>query len=71
MVLVWNSLSGGDNNLGAMLVGMNSILQILLYAVYASVFTNSIMPLLGFMANDSQACNKPHSKGCRPSTFLA
>jgi len=54
MVLVWNSLSGGDNNLGAMLVGMNSILQILLYAVYASVFTNSIMPLLGFMANDSQ-----------------
>jgi len=27
MVLVWNSLSGGDNNVCAMLVGMNSILQ--------------------------------------------
>jgi len=55
MVLVWNSLSGGDNNVCAMLVGMNSILQILLYAVYASVFTNSILPLFGFVGeNDTQ-----------------
>jgi ACR3 family arsenite transporter len=33
-------------------VGMNSILQILLYAVYASLFTNGILPLFGYVAED-------------------
>ena len=55
MVLVWNELSGGDNNLCAMLVAMNSILQIALYAVYATLFSNVLLPALGFTKGDIDA----------------
>ena len=54
MVLVWNHLSGGDNNLCAMLVAMNSILQIVLYAVYAAVTINAVLPALGFATQESE-----------------
>lgn len=38
MVMVWNEIAGGDHNLCAILVLMNSVLQIALYAPYQMFF---------------------------------
>lgn len=35
MVLIWNGLAGGDSHYGAILVSVNSILQMILYAPYS------------------------------------
>ncbi|MCX9073423.1 MAG: ACR3 family arsenite efflux transporter [Candidatus Methanoperedens sp.] len=38
MVLVWNQMAGGDNDLCAVLVAMNSLFQVALYSVLAYAF---------------------------------
>ncbi|KAF9467304.1 sodium bile acid symporter family-domain-containing protein [Collybia nuda] len=42
MVMIWNQLARGDNEYCAILVIVNSILQIILYSPYALLFINTI-----------------------------
>ncbi|THU98381.1 arsenical-resistance protein [Dendrothele bispora CBS 962.96] len=42
MVMIWNELAKGDREFCAVLVGINSVLQIGVYAPYAVVFVNLI-----------------------------
>ncbi|KAM6499650.1 arsenical-resistance protein ACR3 [Amanita muscaria] len=42
MVMMWNQIAKGDNNYCAILVVVNSILQIILYSPYALLFINII-----------------------------
>lgn len=42
MVMVWNQLAGGDGEYCAILVVVNSVLQIVLYSPYAVLFVNVI-----------------------------
>jgi ACR3 family arsenite transporter len=42
MVMIWNQLARGDNEYCAILVVVNSVLQILLYSPYALLFINTI-----------------------------
>ena len=41
-MVIWNSLAGGDHNYCAILVIINSVLQIALYAPMATLFINVI-----------------------------
>jgi arsenite transporter len=42
MVMIWNQLAEGDGNYCAILVVINSILQIILYSPYSLLFVNVI-----------------------------
>lgn len=42
MVLIWNALAGGDNEYCAILVAVNSVLQMVLFAPLAILFINII-----------------------------
>ena len=42
MVMIWNSLAGGDPNLCAIIVIVNSVLQIILYSPMALLFIKVI-----------------------------
>jgi arsenite transporter len=42
MVMIWNQLAGGDVDLCAMIVIVNSVLQVILYAPLAVLFINII-----------------------------
>ncbi|BFZ57954.1 arsenicals resistance [Savitreella phatthalungensis] len=44
MVLIWTGLADGDNEYCAILVGVNSILQIVLYAPFAILYINKFVP---------------------------
>lgn len=47
MVLVWNQLASGDNDLCAVLVAMNSLFQVALYSVLAFVFITVLSTWIG------------------------
>lgn len=53
MVLIWNTLSGGDCNLCAIMVGLNSILQIALFSPYAIFFINVVPSWFGAPHDDT------------------
>lgn len=53
MVMVWNEIAGGDHNLCAILVLINSILQIVLYAPYQMFFCYIITSNKGNMISYS------------------
>lgn len=53
MVMVWNEIAGGDHNLCAILVVINSVLQIVLYAPYQMFFCYVITADSGNMVSYS------------------
>lgn len=46
MVLVWNQYAQGDNNFCAVLVACNSAAQLVLFALYAFLFNDVLLPLV-------------------------
>jgi ACR3 family arsenite transporter len=50
MVIVWNELAGGNRELAAGLVGVNSLLQVFFFSAYAYFYLEIMLPFFGFDA---------------------
>ncbi len=50
MVIVWNELAGGNRELTAGLVGINSVLQVLFFSAYTYFYLHIMLPLFGIKA---------------------
>jgi arsenite transporter len=50
MVIVWNDLAGGNRELTAGLVGINSVLQVCFFSAYAYFYLEFMLPLFGIQA---------------------
>jgi len=48
MVVVWNELAHGNRELVAGLVGINSLLQVLVFSAYAYLYLKIMLPIFGF-----------------------
>jgi ACR3 family arsenite transporter len=48
MVIVWNELAEGNRELVAGLLGINSLLQVLFFSLYAYFYLEIMLPLFGF-----------------------
>lgn len=48
MVIVWNELAGGNRELTAGLVGINSLMQLLFFSAYAYFYLEILLPYFGF-----------------------
>ena len=48
MVIIWNELAGGNRELAAGLVGINSLLQVFFFSAYAYFYLEIMLPLFGF-----------------------
>jgi arsenite transporter len=47
MVIVWNELAGGNRELCAGLVGINSLIQVFFFSLYAYFYLEIMLPLFG------------------------
>ena len=54
MVIVWVDLAGGNKELCAALIGVNSLLQVLFFSLYAYFLMNVLLPWMGYDALDIQ-----------------
>jgi ACR3 family arsenite transporter len=50
MVIVWSELAGGNRELTAGLVGINSVLQVCFFSAYAYFYLEFMLPLFGIQA---------------------